>query len=108
MRKLDQNSFAEFVREGDKVVEFSADWCVDCKRVAPDMPAIAEKFAGQFEFAELDVDEARSIAEDYNVKGIPTFIVFRNGQEAGRLPSRDAKTKEQIEAFLAEMSTVQK
>lgn len=104
MRKINQTTFSEFIRDGKKVVEFSADWCVDCKRVAPDMPDIVQKFAGQFDFAELDVDESRAVAEKYNVKGIPTFIVFHDGKEAGRLPSRDAKTKEQIEEFLSGMS----
>jgi thioredoxin-like negative regulator of GroEL len=104
LRKLNQETFQDFIEQGNKVVEFSAGWCVDCRRVAPDMPVIAQKFADCFEFAELDVDEARSIAETYNVKGIPTFIVFRDGKEAGRLPSRDAKTREQIEAFLEKMS----
>jgi thioredoxin len=102
MQKLDKDRFGSFIAEGNKVVEFSADWCVDCKRVAPDLPDIAAKFAHQFDFAELDVDESRTIAEEYNVKGIPTFIVFKNGKEVGRLPSRNAKTKEQIEAFLEE------
>ncbi|MBA4496204.1 thioredoxin family protein [Paenactinomyces guangxiensis] len=101
MEKLNSESFSSFIREGDKVVEFSADWCVDCKRIAPDMPAIAEEFADKFSFAVLDVDESRNIAEQYDVKGIPTFIVFRNGEEVDRLPSRNAKTKEQIETFLS-------
>ncbi|MBA4543035.1 MULTISPECIES: co-chaperone YbbN [Thermoactinomyces] len=104
MKKLDKDRFDSFINTGNKVVEFSADWCVDCKRVAPDMPGIAAKFASQFEFGELDVDESRTIAEEYNVKGIPTFIVFKDGKEVGRLPSRYAKTKEQIEAFLEEYS----
>ncbi|KPC75630.1 hypothetical protein ADL26_05895 [Thermoactinomyces vulgaris] len=100
MQKLNQESFADFITEGKKVVEFSADWCVDCKRVAPDMPELAQKFADHMTFAEIDVDEAREVAEEYGVKGIPTFIVFEGGKEVGRLPSRFAKTKEQIEAFL--------
>ncbi|WP_124728359.1 thioredoxin family protein [Staphylospora marina] len=101
MQTLTKETFDEFVRTGNKVVEFSAEWCIDCKRVAPFMPELAEKFADRFEFAVLDVDEARSVAEAYQVRGIPTFIVFREGEEIGRLPSRDAKTREQIEAFLA-------
>jgi thioredoxin-like negative regulator of GroEL len=105
IQKLNQETFADFVRDGMKVVEFSADWCVDCKRVAPDMPEIADKFRDSFAFGELDVDESRTIAEKYNVKGIPTFIVFRAGEEVGRLPSREAKTREQIEEFLSRFAT---
>ncbi|MFC7439929.1 thioredoxin family protein [Laceyella putida] len=108
MQKINQDSFADFITEGKKVVEFSADWCVDCKRVAPDMPELAQKFADQFVFAEIDVDEARTVAEQYGVKGIPTFVVFENGKEIGRLPSRFAKTKDQIEAFLQEHVSTEK
>lgn len=108
MKKIDQHSFDDFITNGRKVVEFSAEWCVDCKRVAPDMPHLAQKFADQFAFAEIDVDEARAIAEKYVVKGIPTFIVFEDGKEIGRLPSRFAKTKEQIETFLQEHTKVEK
>jgi thioredoxin len=108
MQKVNKDTFASFIAEGSKVVEFSADWCVDCKRVAPDMPEIAAKFAGQFDFAELDVDESRAIAEEYNVKGIPTFIIFRDGKEVDRLPSRYAKTKEQIVEFLNQHAQTEK
>jgi len=100
MERLTTEKFKEFISSGNKVVEFSADWCVDCKRIAPDLPDLIQRYAGHFEFAELDVDESRAIAEEYNVKGIPTFIVFRDGEEADRLPSREAKTKEQVQAFL--------
>lgn len=104
MKKLQNESFTSFIESGKKVVEFSADWCIDCKRIAPDLPEIEQKFADQFLFAELDVDKSREIAEQYNVKGIPTFIVFNDGQEIGRLPSRDAKTKEQVTDFLSGLS----
>ncbi|RAL24495.1 thioredoxin family protein [Thermoflavimicrobium daqui] len=104
MKKLGEDSFAPFVQMGDKVVEFTADWCPDCKRIEPDLPAIEDQFQNHYTFASLNVDEAPSIAEQYNVKGIPTFLIFKDGEEIGRLPSRDAKTKEQIESFLAGMS----
>ncbi|TCS95703.1 thioredoxin family protein [Hazenella coriacea] len=103
MKKLNLDTFQPFIQEGKKVVEFSADWCIDCKRIAPDLPAIEQKFSSSFEFAELDVDAVRAVAEKYNVKGIPTFIVFSDGTEVGRLPSRNAKTKEQVEEFLSSM-----
>jgi thioredoxin len=100
---LNEKSFASFTNSGSKVVEFSADWCGDCKRIAPDMPEITQAFANNFQFAEIDVDSEQQVAEQYNVKGIPTFIVFEEGKEVGRLPSRDAKTKEQVMDFLNSM-----
>lgn len=103
MEMLTEKAFAEFTKSGRKVVEFSAGWCIDCKRIAPDMPEITQQFASDFHFAELDVDAQQAVAEQYNVKGIPTFIVFEEGKEVGRLPSRDAKTKEQVIDFLDSM-----
>jgi thioredoxin len=97
---LNEKSFASFTNSGSKVVEFTADWCGDCKRIAPDMPEITQAFENNFQFAEIDVDSEQQVAEQYNVKGIPTFIVFEEGKEVGRLPSRDAKTKEQVMDFL--------
>lgn len=103
MKKLDAESFAAFVASGMNVVEFTADWCVDCRRVEPFLPELEERFSDCLQFGWVDVDESRSIAEKYHVRGVPTFIVFRDGEELGRLPSRDAKTRDQVESFLEKM-----
>lgn len=103
MEMLNGQSFVEFTRSGKKVVEFSTTWCGDCKRIAPDIPEIVNSFSDTFEFAEIDADDEQDIAAQYNVKGIPTFIVFEDGKEVGRLPSRYAKTKEQVMEFLDSM-----
>ncbi|WP_169713656.1 thioredoxin family protein [Paludifilum halophilum] len=99
MEKIDKVSFNHFISEGQKVVEFIAGWCVDCKRIAFSMPAWEEEYTS-FRFGEIDVDEAREIAESRDVKGVPTFIAFRDGREIGRLHSKEAKKEENIEAFL--------
>jgi thioredoxin-like negative regulator of GroEL len=103
MEMLNEKSFASFTSSGKKVVEFTTTWCGDCKRIAPDMPEITQSFADSFQFAEIDADDEQAVAEQYNVKGIPTFIVFEEGKEVGRLPSRFAKTKEQVMEFLDSM-----
>ncbi|TCP69598.1 thioredoxin family protein [Baia soyae] len=103
MKELQTNTFPEFITAGRKVVEFSADWCIDCKRILPDLPEIENTFSSTFDFAMIDVDESQEVAQQFQVKGIPTFIVFENGKEVGRLPSRNAKTKEQVVTFLREL-----
>jgi thioredoxin-like negative regulator of GroEL len=100
MEMLNGKTFADFTNSGRKVVEFTTTWCGDCKRIAPDLPEITQAFADTFQFAEIDADNDQEIAQQFNVKGIPTFIVFEEGKEVGRLPSRDAKTKEQVMEFL--------
>lgn len=103
MKMLNGKTFADFTHSGRKVVEFTTTWCGDCKRIAPDIPEITQTFADTFQFAEIDADNDQEIAQQFNVKGIPTFIVFEEGKEVGRLPSRYAKTKEQVVEFLDSM-----
>ncbi|PTX59626.1 thioredoxin [Melghirimyces profundicolus] len=100
MEKLDNNTFRPFISSGEKVVEFSASWCFDCKRIKFFMPDLETRFGKTFRFGELDVDEARKIAEEFGVKGVPAFIVFREGVEIARLRSREAKKEENIPLFL--------
>ncbi len=105
MRRLDEGSFERFIEQGDKIVEFTADWCPDCRRIEPDLPEIEQRFAEQFQFGVLHVDEAPKIAERYQVKGIPSFLVFKDGKEIDRLLSRYAKTKEQIITFIESVAS---
>ncbi|SFS32423.1 thioredoxin family protein [Marininema halotolerans] len=104
MERLDQATFQSFISEGMKLVEFSASWCFDCKRIALSMPNWEERYRAHFQFGELDVDESRAIAEEYEVKGVPTFILFRDGVEISRLASKEAKKEENVLRFFEDMS----
>ncbi|MFC4077500.1 thioredoxin family protein [Salinithrix halophila] len=104
MEKLDKSTFKSFIAEGVKMVEFSAEWCFDCKRLAFSMPEWERLYSSHFCFGGLDVDESRQIAEEYNVKGVPTFILFRDGAELARLPSKDAKKEENVVLFFNELT----
>ncbi|MDR6225639.1 thioredoxin family protein [Desmospora profundinema] len=102
MKQLDSNSFHPFIENGWKVVEFRAQWCFDCKRVAYSLPDLEEKYVSVFEMGELDVDESRAIPEAYGVKGVPAFLIFRDGREVARLMSKEAKREENIVRFFSE------
>lgn len=104
MEKLDRSTFYPFISEGAKVVEFTAPWCFDCKRIRFSISDLEASFAPVFRFGELDVDEAREIAEEFGVKGVPAFIVFRDGEEQGRLLSKEAIDENNIPLFLERMS----
>lgn len=85
------------------MVQFVAEWCV-LETGGPFLPDRKERFADRLPFGRLNVDESRAIAEKNHVKGIPALIVFRAGEELGRLPGRDAKTRERIVSFPEQMA----
>jgi thiol-disulfide isomerase/thioredoxin len=82
------------------VVEFYTTWCPDCHRVEKAYAEYAEAHKEQAVFANLNAEEVRPIAERFDVRGIPSFLVFRNGELVERLYSRDAKTVKQVTDFL--------
>ncbi len=61
-------------------VDFYADWCGPCKMIAPIINTLAEEFHERVRFARLDIDQSPDIARRYDVKSIPTLIIFRNAK----------------------------
>ncbi len=83
--KLTVDTFEkEALAAGEPVlVDFYADWCGPCKMLAPIVEEIANE-GGQYRVCKLNVDDAPDIAARYGVMSIPTLIVFKDGQAAGR------------------------
>jgi thioredoxin 1 len=71
--------------EGTVLVDFSATWCGPCKAMAPVVDDLAEEYQGRVTVGKLDVDGSPSTAMQYDVRGVPTLGVFRNGQLVDRL-----------------------
>ncbi len=84
---ITDNSFdAEVLRSNIPVLtDFWAEWCGPCKTIAPILEEIAEEYDGQLKIAKLDVDENIQMAAEYGVRGIPTMILFKDGQPVERL-----------------------
>lgn len=77
------------------VVDFWAAWCAPCKMMAPHFERVASVLEPRIRFAKLDTEAANDIAARYNIRSIPTVIVFRNGQEIDRKSgAMDARTLE--------------
>ena len=66
------------------VVDFYADWCGPCKKMAPIFDEFAREKQGQLLLAKLDTDRNQATAQRFSVRSIPTLIVFRNGKEIAR------------------------
>lgn len=67
------------------VVDCWASWCAPCHLVAPIIEELAQDYAGKILFGKLNVDENRAVATQYQIMGIPTLLVFKNGKIADRI-----------------------
>jgi len=75
------------------VVDFYATWCGPCKVLSPRLDQLAGSFTNQIKFVKINVDEAPALAQRFNIQGVPTLLLFKNGRIAGGiagLPSSDA------------------
>jgi thioredoxin 2 len=84
--KLDDETFAKTIAETEipVLVDFYADWCGPCKMMAPFVDQLAAEQQGRVLVAKLDTDRAQRTAGGFNIRGIPTVIVFKGGSEAAR------------------------
>jgi thioredoxin 1 len=82
------------------LVDFWAAWCGPCRLLAPTVEAIAEKYKGRAKVVKLNVDENNSHASNLGIKGIPTLILFRDGEEAERIVGLPQNAKEFISQML--------
>ena len=62
------------------LVDFWATWCKPCTMIAPIVDELAEEFAGKINFAKLDIDKNPKTAAKYNVRSIPTLLIFKKGE----------------------------
>ena len=62
------------------LVDFWAEWCGPCRAIAPHLEGLASRFAGQAKIVKLDVDEHPNVAGRYGIRGIPTLLMFKDGQ----------------------------
>lgn len=80
--KLTDETFDEIVVQAElpTMVDFWAEWCGPCKAIAPVVEALADEYAGKVQVGKLNVDENPKVASRYSIRGIPTLLIFRNGE----------------------------
>lgn len=82
-----RTSFASLIKPADGqpvLVDFFADWCGPCHALAPVLQQVARELTGRVRVVKLDVDRNPAVAQQFGVQGIPTLILFRNGQPVWR------------------------
>lgn len=86
VQEVSASTLTKLVRLADRpvVIDFWAEWCGPCKAFAPTFKAAAKELAGRYIFAKLDTENHPSAAQAFRIRGIPTLVVFKNGQEVDR------------------------
>ena len=71
--------FGDSVKTGLVLVDFWAEWCAPCRRLAPTVDQLAEEYNGKLTVAKMNVDENPMTPSKFMVRGIPTLLLFKNG-----------------------------
>jgi len=101
---IEINDLAHYKKQlseaGDKlvVVDFYADWCGPCKRIAPALKDLAEKYPDSLQVLKVNVDDAEDVGRDCNIKAMPTFFFYKNAQKIDELTgANEPKLREKVE-----------
>lgn len=98
---LDKINFDDEVLnvKGYVLVDFWSEGCEPCKALMPRVAELAEKYEGQVKFCKLDTTKARRLAIKQRVLGLPTILLYKDGEKIGELTKEDA-TKQNIEMMI--------
>ena len=102
---VSDSEFESSVLQSDDItlVDFWAEWCGPCKQLSPILDTIAEEKSGQIKVAKVNIDDNPETPTKYGVRGIPTMIMFKNGEpiatKVGSVPK--SKLDEWIDSVLA-------
>ena len=97
---LTDETFEEEVLQSNLpvLVDYWAEWCGPCKMIAPILDSLTAEYAGKLKISKLNIDDNQKTPQQYGVRGIPTLMIFKNGNvEATKV---GALSKSQLTAFI--------
>lgn len=100
IKHISDATFESDVLKADKpvLVDYWAEWCGPCKMIAPILDEVAGTYGDKLQVAKMNVDENREIPAKFGIRGIPTLMLFKNGELAATKVG--AMSKAQLTAFL--------
>lgn len=101
---VQKESFQSIISQQEPVlVDFYADWCGPCQMMSSVVQEMAEEFRGRLRVLKVDIDRNPAVAAKYGVRGVPTFIIFRNAQilwqHSGAMPAH--QFRHQLEQYVS-------
>ncbi|MDZ4694050.1 MAG: thioredoxin [Deltaproteobacteria bacterium] len=98
--ELNDDNFQAQVLQSDKpvLVDFWAVWCAPCRAIAPHVEALADKYVDQVRVGKFDIDANPAIAGQFDIRSIPTLLIFKGGKVVGQLVGAVPRPK--IEAMV--------
>ena len=100
IKHISDATFEQDVLKSDRpvLVDYWAEWCGPCKMIAPILDEVAGQYGDKLQVAKMNVDENREIPAKFGIRGIPTLMLFKNGELAATKVG--AMSKAQLAAFL--------
>ncbi|OHX14394.1 thioredoxin [Chromobacterium sphagni] len=97
---VSDNSFEQEVLQSDLpvLVDYWAEWCGPCKMIAPILDEVSKLYEGRLKVAKLDIDQNQQTPPKFGIRGIPTLMIFKDGQVVSTKVG--ALTKSQLTAFV--------
>jgi thioredoxin 1 len=100
--ELNQTNIEETIKEGVALVDFWAPWCGPCRMIAPVIEQLAQEFEGKAKICKINTEEEQELAQQYQIRSIPTILFFKDGEIVDQLIGSTTKAvlEEKLNKYL--------